>query len=261
MDGRGAGSCIVLGFAPSCPSFSVSPSVRSSYVNRGRAGEGGSWVLTLDLVVIAKSIRGHLLLFLYVCCSPMVGYRRFDRTLEGKDHHRCLLRISKPARLGWSTYIHQPRGILRSSHRLGRIAYEMEETLMGGDMSSHGSSWYWTYSSIRFHPLFFGERAKAELSELVEFPMVVLGYVIVKDLYQKPFLDDVLGGVGGLAPVLLEVDASSSKRFLLAIARDSLCCKRQAALLSLRNSLSGSLSGFVNLLTMLRVMMTDLQNR
>ncbi|GKA59016.1 hypothetical protein Tco_0758329 [Tanacetum coccineum] len=31
----------------------------------------------------------------------------------------------------------------------------------------------------------------------------------------------VLGGVGGLAPVLLEEDASSSKRFLPAIARDS----------------------------------------
>ncbi|GJY32583.1 hypothetical protein Tco_0417052, partial [Tanacetum coccineum] len=31
----------------------------------------------------------------------------------------------------------------------------------------------------------------------------------------------VLGGVGSLAPVLLEGDASSSKRFLPAIARDS----------------------------------------
>ncbi|GKB64322.1 hypothetical protein Tco_0920508 [Tanacetum coccineum] len=71
----------------------------------------------------------------------------------------------------------------------------------------------------------------------------------------------VLGRVSGLAPVLLEVDASSSKRFLPAIARDSFCCKWQATLLSLRNSLSGSSSGFVNLLTVLLVMMTDLQNR
>ncbi|GJT16328.1 hypothetical protein Tco_0875034 [Tanacetum coccineum] len=31
----------------------------------------------------------------------------------------------------------------------------------------------------------------------------------------------VLGGVGSLGPVLLDKDASSSKRFLLAIARDS----------------------------------------
>ncbi|GJX96181.1 hypothetical protein Tco_0351979 [Tanacetum coccineum] len=60
--------------------------------------------------------------------------------------------------------------------------------------------------------------------------------------------------VGGLVPVLLEEDASSSKRCLPAIARDSFCCRRQAVLLSLRNSLSGSSGGFVNLLTVLRVM-------
>nr|GEZ25424.1 hypothetical protein [Tanacetum cinerariifolium] len=71
----------------------------------------------------------------------------------------------------------------------------------------------------------------------------------------------VLVGVGSLAPVLLEEDASTSKRFLPAIVRDSFCCRRQAALLSLRNSLSGSSSGLVNLLTMLRVIVIDLQNR
>ncbi|GJQ95926.1 hypothetical protein Tco_0007065 [Tanacetum coccineum] len=29
---------------------------------------------------------------------------------------------------------------------------EMEETFMEGDGSSHISSWYWIYSSIRIHP-------------------------------------------------------------------------------------------------------------
>ncbi|GJT11015.1 hypothetical protein Tco_0858057 [Tanacetum coccineum] len=57
------------------------------------------------------------------------------------------------------------------------------------------------------------------------------------------------------------LSASSSKRFLPAIARDSFCYRWQAALLSLQNSLSSSLRGFVNLLTVLRVMVTDLQNR
>ncbi|GKE96305.1 hypothetical protein Tco_1581160, partial [Tanacetum coccineum] len=71
----------------------------------------------------------------------------------------------------------------------------------------------------------------------------------------------VLGGVSGFALVLLKEDASASKRFLPAIARDSFCCRQQAALLSLRSSLLGSSSGFVNLLTVLHVMMTDLQNR
>ncbi|GKA93239.1 hypothetical protein Tco_0815225 [Tanacetum coccineum] len=71
----------------------------------------------------------------------------------------------------------------------------------------------------------------------------------------------VLRGVSGLVPVLLEEDASSSKRFLSAMARDSFCCRRQAALLRLQNYLSGSSRGFVNLLTVLRVMVTNLRNR
>ncbi|GJT25884.1 hypothetical protein Tco_0895821 [Tanacetum coccineum] len=35
---------------------------------------------------------------------------------------------------------------------VGCIAFEMEETFMEGDGSSHISSWYWIYSSIRIHP-------------------------------------------------------------------------------------------------------------
>ncbi|GJS04619.1 hypothetical protein Tco_0321127 [Tanacetum coccineum] len=161
----------------------------------------------------------------------MVGYRRSDKTSEGKDRRRCLPRTSIPAR-----------------------------------------------------------PVEAELSELIEFPTVILRYVVVKDLYQKPFLGlnflgtshaaafplrekwkkrildvslvapsacMVLGGVGGLAPVLLEEDASASKRFLPAIARDSFYCRCQAALLSLQNSLSGSSRGLVNLLTVLHVMVVD----
>ncbi|GKE62495.1 hypothetical protein Tco_1512862, partial [Tanacetum coccineum] len=42
-------------------------------------------------------------------------------------------------------------------------------------------------------PLFFGERAEAELSELIEFPTVVPRFVIMKDLYQKPFLYPMMG--------------------------------------------------------------------
>ncbi|GJT56224.1 hypothetical protein Tco_0991278 [Tanacetum coccineum] len=109
-------------------------------------------------------------------------------------------------------------------------------------------------------PFFFGERVEAELSELVEFPTIVLGYALlmgssspclnrrIKSLraemscestilpvcsvrtvvgFWKP--EDVgrecsckvLGGVGGLGSVLLDEDTSSSKRFLPAIARES----------------------------------------
>nr|GFD39870.1 hypothetical protein [Tanacetum cinerariifolium] len=68
MDGRGAGSCMVLGSAPSGPSFSFSSSVWSSKVDRGGAGKGGSWVLTPDLVVMAKvgASGSGFLLFLIV---------------------------------------------------------------------------------------------------------------------------------------------------------------------------------------------------
>ncbi|GJZ21599.1 hypothetical protein Tco_0558638 [Tanacetum coccineum] len=182
MDGQGAGYCIVLGSAPLGPYFSVSASVMSSYVDRGGAGKGFGRIV---YAILYGAGQAYLLSLL---------------TLEGKDHHRCLLQISKPARPGWSACIHQLRGILRSSLRLGRVffptsrvgvlrkeiwlqaffrrplnvghtASKMEETLMGVDMSSHRSSWYWTYSSIRFQPIFFGERAEVELSELVEFPL------------------------------------------------------------------------------------------
>ncbi|GJY21915.1 hypothetical protein Tco_0394481 [Tanacetum coccineum] len=311
MDGQGAGSCIVLGSAPSGPSFSVSASVMSSYVDRGGAGKEDLGELFMQfLTVLVKHISylfcvgllfehkvGELIFkltsnspfkaifsFFFTFAVPQVGYCHFDRTLEGKDHRRCLLQISKPAWPGWSACIHQPRGILCSSLRLGRTASEMEEMLMGVDMSSHMSSWYWTYSSIRFQPLFFGERAKVELSELVEFPLswdmswkriqaLLMGGILLnhstafplRERWKKCSLDVSLvvpsAWVGGLAPVLLEVIASSSKRFLPAIARDSFYCKRQTALLSLQNSLSGSSSGFVNLLTVLRVMTTDLQNK
>ncbi|GJT19071.1 hypothetical protein Tco_0877777 [Tanacetum coccineum] len=93
-----------------------------------------------------------------------------------------------------------------------------------------------------------------------------VGELVFKPTSNSPFMLallflTVLGGVGGLAPVLLEEDASASKRFLPAIARDLFCCKRQTALLSLHNSLSDSSRGLVSLLTVLRVMVIDLQNR
>ncbi|GKA24689.1 hypothetical protein Tco_0710722 [Tanacetum coccineum] len=47
----------------------------------------------------------------------------------------------------------------------------------------------------------------------------------------------VLRGVDGLVPMLLEEDASSSKRFLPAMARDSFRCRCQAAFLLFQNSL------------------------
>nr|GEX17265.1 hypothetical protein [Tanacetum cinerariifolium] len=54
MDGRGAGSYVMLGFAPSSPSFLVSPSVKLPVAGCGGARKGGSCVLNPDLVVMEK---------------------------------------------------------------------------------------------------------------------------------------------------------------------------------------------------------------
>ncbi|GJZ21331.1 hypothetical protein Tco_0558370 [Tanacetum coccineum] len=217
-----------------------------------------------------QPIQDHPLLFLDVCCSPMAGYRRSDRTSRERerDHRRCLPRTGMPARPGCSAHIHQSHGILCSSRKLGCMASEMQETFMDGDRSSHISSWYWTYSSILFHP-------SSSVLEMDPVGGILSNHSAAFPLREKwkkrsldvslvapsTYISRVLGGVGGLALVLLEEDASSSKRFLPAIARDSFCYRWQAALLSLQNSLSSSLRSFVNLLTVLRVMVTDLQNR
>ncbi|GJX48357.1 hypothetical protein Tco_0273547 [Tanacetum coccineum] len=111
MDGRGAGSSIMLGSAPSGPSFLVSPSVKLSVVGRGGAGKGGSYVLILELVVMAKfgasGSRVSLLLIVEsiweycsrnsLRCWTSISPIPFA-TSERKGHRRCLPRISIPAR-------------------------------------------------------------------------------------------------------------------------------------------------------------------
>ncbi|GKB52602.1 hypothetical protein Tco_0903355 [Tanacetum coccineum] len=180
-------------------------------------------------------------------------------------------------------------------------------------VTGHPTDRLWDVFFYLIPPLFFSERVETELSKLIEFHTAVQGYIVVKDLYQKPFLYSMMGDlfdqvletdpgafdrfvgplsesedhiskgggvsrwnegevkeaqprcipygsvslmsrVGCLVLVLLEEDASSSKRFLPAIGIDLFCFRRQAALLRLQNSLSGSSRGFVNPLTVLRVM-------
>ncbi|GJV36411.1 hypothetical protein Tco_1408888 [Tanacetum coccineum] len=134
-------------------SFLVSPSMKLLVEDRGGVGKGGSRVLIPDLVVMARvgaSGSGVLLLSI---AERILEYRRSDRILEGKDHCRCLLQTSIPARVGYSAHIHGPHeALFKRPLSVGCIASEMEEMFMEGDGSSHRSSWYWTYSSIRIHP-------------------------------------------------------------------------------------------------------------
>ncbi|GJU57532.1 hypothetical protein Tco_1235298 [Tanacetum coccineum] len=165
MDDQGMGPCVVLCFPPSGFSFLVFPLVKLSIAGLGGARKGGSRVLILDQVVMARvgaSGLGVLLLSIaerileYCSRNPLrcwtSMYHHFDRILEGKDHRRCLLQISIPTRMGDLVHIHRPHGILRSNRISGFIAFEMEETFMEGDGSSHRSSWYQTYSLILFDP-------------------------------------------------------------------------------------------------------------
>nr|GEV06516.1 hypothetical protein [Tanacetum cinerariifolium] len=195
VGGSGSLLCIMLGFAPSDSPFSVAPSAWLAGVGFEGVGKGGSWVLTPNLVVMAK-----------VCAS---GCHRSDRTSEGKDHRRYLPRTRIHARLGCSACIHRPRGILYSSRKLGCIAFEMEKRswMVTGRLTDHLAG--------RMNGFWKPEELGLESS------------------------CKVLGRVGGLVPMLLEEDDSSSKRFLPAIARDSFCCRCQADFLSLQNSLSG----------------------
>ncbi|GJX04799.1 hypothetical protein Tco_0190715, partial [Tanacetum coccineum] len=65
----------------------------------------------------------------------------------------------------------------------------------------------------------------------------------------------------GLGPELAKDEASSSKRFLPAIAKDPFHCCRQATFLRLCSSLSGSSRGSVSFLTVLRVMVGIFRER
>ncbi|GJZ89985.1 hypothetical protein Tco_0661912 [Tanacetum coccineum] len=124
----------------------------------------------------------------------MVRCRRSDRTSEGKGHHRCLPRIGILVRPGQVACIHRPREILRSSRRLGRgfLAQPLEQVFQGWRQYLE----IILVLDVFFNsnpPFFFGERVEAELSELIEFPTIVLGYVIMKDLYKKPFMYSMIG--------------------------------------------------------------------
>nr|GEW22701.1 hypothetical protein [Tanacetum cinerariifolium] len=97
--------------------------------------DGGSRVLVPDLVVIAKagasSLGVGVLLFpiadlpllpLFMGCSLMAGYHLPDKILRGKDRHRCLL---------------QTPALFKRLSNVGFIIFEIEETFMDGDGSSH----------------------------------------------------------------------------------------------------------------------------
>ncbi|GJQ95576.1 hypothetical protein Tco_0006715 [Tanacetum coccineum] len=150
-----------------------------------------------------SSLRCHPLLFLYVCCSPMVRYRHSDRTSEGKGHYRCLPQIRIHVRPGYVACIHQPRKSLQVFIELGRVLAHPLEYEFQGVVTCHPQipSWYAQFSQF--------ESTLILVFNMAEGPQFS---VPGKCMYFESTRCRVLGGVGGVGPVLLDEDASSSKR-------------------------------------------------
>ncbi|GJX96471.1 hypothetical protein Tco_0352269 [Tanacetum coccineum] len=247
MDGRGTSSCIMLGSAPSGPSFLVSPSVRLLDVDRGGAGKGGSWVLTPDLVVMVKvgSSSSGVSFFLIVeriwencSCNSLRCWSSISLIPFAWDFGIVILIEPQKGRIIVDVSLGQ-------AYLLGHVGLLAFIILVGSSIVV--TDWIWVALLPKW---------KKRSWVVTCHPTNSLGIGHILQFDSTPLIR-VLGGVGGLAPVLLEEDASATKRFLPAIARDLFCCRRQAALLSLQNSLSGSSRGLVNILTVLRVMVVD----
>ncbi|GJX74046.1 hypothetical protein Tco_0312641 [Tanacetum coccineum] len=194
MDGRGVGSCVMLGLAPSGPSFSISPSVKLSVAGRGGARKGGSCVIISDLVVMAKvdaSGFGHEVGELVLKLASDSLFRAilpFSFTFAVPPWIKSLRAEVRSTRKKWS--------------RNRETSLSHVVTKVGGILSSHSAS--------------FPLRRKwrnLNLDVSLVAPSACMLSTILKCR--------VLGGVDGLGPVLLDEEASSSKRFLSAIARDS----------------------------------------
>ncbi|GJR08253.1 hypothetical protein Tco_0790905 [Tanacetum coccineum] len=220
-----------------------------SGIDCDRARNRGSRVLTPDLVVITKvgasGLGGSLYLIvekIWKNCPSfpsfhlyffMAGHHRSDRTSERKGRHRYLPQISIPAQLGYLV-LETDRGTLDG---LAGPLSESEDHISKGQRASRQKEIIKEsrYELIPCHNLGGGMSRESMI-----LPIRSIGRMI---RFWKPeelgreCCRKVLRGVGGLVLVLLEEDASSSKWFLPAMARDSFCCRHQAALLRLWNSL------------------------
>ncbi|GJT60219.1 hypothetical protein Tco_1003752 [Tanacetum coccineum] len=248
MDGRGAGSCMMLGYASLGPSFLVSPSV---------------WLADVDCVGAGKEDLGELFMqfltmlvknFSYTFCVGLlfehkVGELVFKPTSNSPFGaiFSFFFMFVVPPWWGNVVLIEPQKGRIIINVALPPKWKRRSWVVTGRpiDRLGIGHTLQFDSTPLLRHSAAFPLREKWKNLSLDVSLVTPLAYVAV------------LGGVGGLTPVLLEEDGSASKRFLSAIARDVFCYGCQAALLSLRNSLSGSSRGLVDLLTVLRVMVID----
>ncbi|GJT60527.1 hypothetical protein Tco_1004060 [Tanacetum coccineum] len=171
----------------------------------------------------------------------MARYRHYDRTLEGKGHRRCILRTSIPARrVVMLTFI----SVIGSSAIIAnqivfRLKWKKRSWMVAvrpTDRPGTGRILLIDFIPLPRHSAAFPLREtwkkrsldvslmalSAYVGESTIIPVCSVGRVIgfwKPEELGRECSCKVLRVVGGLAPVL-EKDASSSKRFLPAIARD-----------------------------------------
>ncbi|GJV84026.1 hypothetical protein Tco_1523924 [Tanacetum coccineum] len=200
MDGRGVGSCVMLGSASSGPSFLVSSSVKLSVAGRGKDGKGGSCVLVPDLVVMAKVGASGLGVSLLLIAERNWEY--------------C---SSNPI-LCWASISPIPFGAEAELGELIDLPTVDLRYVVVKDLNQKP----FLIKSLRAELRPTGKKKWKNLNldmsrELTILPVCSVGMVI---RFWKP--EDVgrecsckvLEGVGGLGLVLLDEYASSSKRFL-----------------------------------------------
>ncbi|GJR92753.1 hypothetical protein Tco_0264927 [Tanacetum coccineum] len=208
MDSRGAGSCVMLRSVPSGPSFLVPPSVKLSVTGRGGVGKGGSYVLIPDLVVMVK-VGASGLLFEHEA-GELVLKLTFDNPF------RAILpfffTFDVPSWWGIIVLIKPQKGrVIIDVLLMGLTSPCLNQrikSLRASDSATFPLREKWKNLNLDVSlmaPSAFGTVIRFWKSEDVG----------------RECSFKVLGGVGGLGSVLLDEDASSSKRLLLAMARDS----------------------------------------
>ncbi|GJQ91271.1 hypothetical protein Tco_0002410 [Tanacetum coccineum] len=232
IDSRGAGSCRMIGSASLGPSFSVASSVWLADVGHGGArkafpehGEDLGELFMQFLTVLVNHVSYPFRMGLLI--EHKVGELVFKHTSNNPFGAIFSFFFTFVVPLWWGI-------VVLIEPQKGRIIIDVSpgQAYM---LDQKKRSWLVTGRPIDNlgigHTLQFDSTPLlCQMSrESTILPVCLVGRVIgfckLEGLGWECSCR-VLVGIGGLAPVLLEENASVSKRFLLAIARDSFCYRR-----------------------------------
>ncbi|GJY73871.1 hypothetical protein Tco_0478302 [Tanacetum coccineum] len=188
----------------------------------------------------------------------MAGHRHSDRTSKGKGRHRYLPQISIPAQLGCSVCILRPCEVLHSNRRKVTLRPQWKKRswmVMGRPTDRLGIGRILLFDStplLRFwkriqallmdssvpclNQRIISLRDEGEVKETQPrcIPCRSISLYVIDDTYVSLHMTEwvpcflILGTCMFLELIGCH-DISSSKRFLLSMARDSFCCRFHAA--------------------------------